>query len=946
VRRDRERDRGVFVPAVVGAGLVFSFAMLVVDTVQQVVGRRHRRGALGLCGVDVARQVLGHDDPGTGGVVPGWRRTALLLAAICLGVAGYVAPGAWFNYVRPRGYVADAAWVLALALVVAVVAGLVGVVLGRSALHPTRWPAPARHAVGWVRRVTNADVADAEPTPATAHRWQGPAALCALVIAVAAGLWTLAVAMGARMVQQWDDRWLDSLGGWDDAWTWAEPWGRTEVAAGLAVVMVLVVRRRARRLVVAHAAAVAVGATLNVLVKFVVDRPRPEGAGPPAGLASYPSGHALQAVVAAMFVTAAVWALGRRRLVTVLVAVGLGSLAALCAIGRVVEGAHWPSDALGGGLLGAGVGAVGLVAARPARSTVVAGVAPHVVVQVTTLRSQVWARRLVLADVVALAALIITVGVPSNPEATLSVERLQQGVQLGLLGVVLLGWLLSWWWVAGAAGLLAVAGTAMAWFAALEYRPGAALGIAVAFLAPAFLLWWSWQGAQRPRALVTLAVATTVALSAVWVGASTVHDRYFGPTHPSSSVALPPAGDVEWIWTGNLSPGGFGVVAAVRGGEAEFLVDTDPSFTDPTVIPATRRTVSDDLVGATVDGLSPGTRYHVAVSVGGRRDERRTAQVRTPLEGAQSFRVAFASCARTASNGSVFDAIRAADPLLYVIAGDAHYGDIARDDAGSLLEVWQRTLTAPAQQALYQRVPVAYVWDDHDYGGNDADASSPARTMAQRVYRDLVPHPPLERPDDIGQSFVIGRLRFVLTDTRSHRRPAGDGSGTLLGAAQEAWLIDEARAAGAAGQLLVWVSPTPWIGTAAPSSDTWAGFAEERRRVADALVVAGVDDMVMLAGDAHMLAIDDGTHSDYTTAGGGGFPVAHGSALDRRGSVKGGPYSEGTYPGGGQFGLMDVVDDGGSDITVILSGWNWRGERLVELPVTFDLAPTGGGGSG
>jgi len=168
--------------------------------------------------------------------------------------------------------------------------------------------------------------------------------------------------------------------------------------------------------------------------------------------------------------------------------------------------------------------------------------------------------------------------------------------------------------------------------------------------------------------------------------------------------------------------------------------------------------------------------------------------------------------------------------------------------------------------------------------------------MAQRVYRDLVPHPPLERPDDIGQSFVIGRLRFVLTDTRSHRRPATDGSGTLLGAAQEAWLIDEARAARSAGQLLVWVSPTPWIGTASPSSDTWAGFAEERRRVADALVVAGLDDVVMLAGDAHMVAIDDGTHSDYTTAGGGGFPVAHGSALDRRGSVKGAPTAKGRSP--------------------------------------------------
>ena len=80
-------------------------------------------------------------------------------------------------------------------------------------------------------------------------------------------------------------------------------------------------------------------------------------------------------------------------------------------------------------------------------------------------------------------------------------------------------------------------------------------------------------------------------------------------------------------------------------------------------------------------------------------------------------------------------------------------------------------LTQPGQAALYRHVPIAYVWDDHDYGPNDAGADSPTRTAARTAYREVVPHHPLVRPGDspIQQAFTIGRVRFVLTDNRSER---------------------------------------------------------------------------------------------------------------------------------------------------------------------------------
>ena len=73
----------------------------------------------------------------------------------------------------------------------------------------------------------------------------------------------------------------------------------------------------------------------------------------------------------------------------------------------------------------------------------------------------------------------------------------------------------------------------------------------------------------------------------------------------------------------------------------------------------------------------------------------------------------------------------------------------------------------------------------------------------------------------------------------------------------------------------------------------------------------------MVSGDAHMIAIDDGTNTNYSDTPGPGFPLFNAAALDRPGSIKGGPYSEGTVAGGGQFGTLEI-EDTGDTINVLL----------------------------
>ena len=65
-----------------------------------------------------------------------------------------------------------------------------------------------------------------------------------------------------------------------------------------------------------------------------------------------------------------------------------------------------------------------------------------------------------------------------------------------------------------------------------------------------------------------------------------------------------------------------------------------------------------------------------------------------------------------------------------------------------------------------------------------------------------------------------------------------------------------------------------------------------------------------------MAAIDDGTNSDYATNGGAPIPIFHAGPLDRKPSIKGGPYSHGVSGVRGQFGIMEVIDDGGDNICI------------------------------
>jgi undecaprenyl-diphosphatase len=135
-------------------------------------------------------------------------------------------------------------------------------------------------------------------------------------------------------------------------WVW-DPWTMRALCA--VVVVWLVWRRAAWRTALWLAATCALGTLLQQSLKAVVDRPRPVWTDPvdSAQYAAYPSGHALTATVVCGLL---LWLLHRHGAGRAVWRTAL-AVSALSVVGvgltRVWLGVHWPSDVIGGWLLGA-----------------------------------------------------------------------------------------------------------------------------------------------------------------------------------------------------------------------------------------------------------------------------------------------------------------------------------------------------------------------------------------------------------------------------------------------------------------------------------------------------------------------------------------------------------------------------------------------------------------
>ena len=397
-------------------------------------------------------------------------------------------------------------------------------------------------------------------------------------------------------------------------------------------------------------------------------------------------------------------------------------------------------------------------------------------------------------------------------------------------------------------------------------------------------------------------------------------------------------------WCGNVTPTSATVTIRLTNNalRVRLVVSQNETLSAPIVYSAAVTTTAN--TGSTaklsVQGLQPDTDYYYGIEVAGvvRTEAVSRGRFRTFPQGRASFRIAFGSCGDfRAPDQTAYDAIMRERPLLFINMGDLHYSDTNSTVADEYRYNYDNVLGHSVQGPMYRSMAMAYVWDDHDFSGNDSDTTSVGRDTARAVYRERVPHYPIgPTGGTIGQSFTVGRVRFIMTDLRSGAVSAAakeSASKTKLGAAQKAWFKQELINARDSGfPLIVWVCSDPWIAPAQLGEDTWAGYATERTELANFIRDNRITNLVLLSGDMHGLAFDDGTNSDYATGGGAPVTVLHAAALTSNGSAKGGPYTVGPFPGSQQYGILEIFDNGGPSVACRFLGTKvGEGRKLTQI---------------
>ena len=406
---------------------------------------------------------------------------------------------------------------------------------------------------------------------------------------------------------------------------------------------------------------------------------------------------------------------------------------------------------------------------------------------------------------------------------------------------------------------------------------------------------------------------------------------------------------VKFIWSGGVTSNTIHVHAKLTTAStsARLLVSTDPGLSNPVYGNFGVADAGNNYIARlSVNSLAPNTTYFYAIEADGVIDTAADAigSFKTINNGPHSFRFTIASCNRD-GNHPVFYRIKDKNPSFHITHGDFHYADPnSATDINVHRAPFETTLAQPAVRSLIQNHPIAYMWDDHDYCGDNTNSFAVGRTNARLVYQEYVPHYPLPAGSGnvpIYQSFIVGRIRFILTDLRSERDVPGT---TMMGAIQKAWFKNECLSAKNNDEGIIWINTVPWGNT--PDNDIWYGFSTERTELSDFFKANAIRNLFIICGDAHMVAIDNGTNHDFSTGGANPFKytVLQAAAVNQTGSFRGGPFSEGYFQNPsfeyGQYVAVDIADTGGSDMQITLTGYrvNNAGVESTLINYTFNFS--------
>ena len=235
-------------------------------------------------------------------------------------------------------------------------------------------------------------------------------------------------------------------------------------------------------------------------------------------------------------------------------------------------------------------------------------------------------------------------------------------------------------------------------------------------------------------------------------------------------------------------------------------------------------------------------------------------------------RIAFGSCGNQSKPQPILKKVVEREPDLFIYLGDNIYGDTK--DMNVLAKEYSQLGDKPEFQTLARSVSLLSVWDDHDYGWNDAGKEYEFKEPSKKLFMDFWQVPGKSnrrtRPGIYG-SHVFSEsghtLQIILLDTRTFRdklkrnkKPLPDNSQfkndyepdssadkTLLGNAQWKWLEQElAKPAD-----LRIVCSSIQFGHQYNGWESWTNLPLEQKRMVDLIKKTKANGVIFISGDVH-----------------------------------------------------------------------------------------------
>ncbi|MDP2633646.1 MULTISPECIES: alkaline phosphatase D family protein [unclassified Pseudoalteromonas] len=239
-------------------------------------------------------------------------------------------------------------------------------------------------------------------------------------------------------------------------------------------------------------------------------------------------------------------------------------------------------------------------------------------------------------------------------------------------------------------------------------------------------------------------------------------------------------------------------------------------------------------------------------------------------------KILFGSCGHQDKAIPIFDAINNENADLFIFLGDNIYGDT--NDMTVLANKYQKLGAKLGFKTLKANTPIIAMWDDHDFGQNDAGKEYPHKEQSRQIMLDFFGEPKNSirrtRPDGIYTSYMYGEgeqtVQVIMPDLRWNRdalnhvsetqyntqrkannqgpySPTEVSGASMLGEAQWLWLEQELKKPAAikliTSSLQLLPDFTGW--------ESWANFPEDRNRLFSLIKKHKVNGVIIASGDTH-----------------------------------------------------------------------------------------------